>query len=964
QQQQKSPSLSFMPQRRISQSNQILNTIQQVDQILEMKQLKRLQINIILSKQQYDQKFEVNKQHQVQNQKKANLQDLELIQSQQLNKLVQIQVNVKLDNSKSFQKCLKQYLIILQKVNKSDLQIRLNALKVLRNISNFNKDFQIYESIQNDLCEIGFMKLLCNVIINEVNENTKTEFIIGLNDFMNESNQQIKSAFYNYLVQDENNQFLLTLQNFLLSSFKQFKEYIIQPNFNILNNQIKYNNQFQEYIKQKVKKSFQVLELIKLSCKQNYIEMQNFYRNQVNLDGCIKKQSINFIILISDIFSKYHKQINEENLHFGKQIIETLIQMIIGPCKENQKILAQSKIFENIQDIMNELFEKDIIKLEYQGDFIEFNNKILFLIYLLFEGNQDQQVIQKLCKLINPRLFYNQIIKHYKNYSQIQGLLKNKHKGLYLCSINFFSNKQKKNEFLSTLNIEQLDKFIMDNEKYLSKKYKFIESWLYQLKSQQLLSLCNKNYIIIQYLSFVNNTFKKMCKEIIEQQDEQLKKNIIQIKQQIVSIEIINQQNLVQKIYFPKDPLTQYLSKTTKERFLENAIINSANDKIKFLLSFNQIFQDEMKHFLKLRAIGIYFHLSIIKNAKNLNLFLIFIINLFLFFDQYDDNFICIFITYLQILSTFLILFFWMILKFPLEYFLSIFLFNIFFFFFRYTEIQRKYQSRIKKNKYQNIFRIYNFFKSSHILYLIINILVSVIGLCFSKIFYTFLLLDIIDRSPVLKNIIKPVTINAKQLLLSVIIGCTFLYIYSALGYYSDIKKTLIYTNNQNYEICSTPWDCFTFILGQALRQGGGIGDLIQMPDPINHSQYYYRFIYDLTFYLIINVIWLNIIFGIIIDAFAELRDAKNAKDFDQQNKCFICNLERDVFENQGLNFKKHRKKEHNIWNYIYYIVYLQQKDKNSFNGTDYYIQNKLKNDDITWYPIGRAIQIECLKDE
>ena len=46
----------------------------------------------------------------------------------------------------------------------------------------------------------------------------------------------------------------------------------------------------------------------------------------------------------------------------------------------------------------------------------------------------------------------------------------------------------------------------------------------------------------------------------------------------------------------------------------------------------------------------------------------------------------------------------------------------------------------------------------------------------------------------------------------------------------------------------------------------------------------------------------MNIIFGIIIDTFAgtifflknlELRDNKNTKDDDMENKCYICNLDR-----------------------------------------------------------------------
>lgn len=50
------------------------------------------------------------------------------------------------------------------------------------------------------------------------------------------------------------------------------------------------------------------------------------------------------------------------------------------------------------------------------------------------------------------------------------------------------------------------------------------------------------------------------------------------------------------------------------------------------------------------------------------------------------------------------------------------------------------------------------------------------------------------------------------------------------------------------------------------------------MPNPYDYSDYIGRFFYDLTFYLLINVLWLNIIFGIIVDSFAELRDEKKEK--------------------------------------------------------------------------------------
>lgn len=59
-----------------------------------------------------------------------------------------------------------------------------------------------------------------------------------------------------------------------------------------------------------------------------------------------------------------------------------------------------------------------------------------------------------------------------------------------------------------------------------------------------------------------------------------------------------------------------------------------------------------------------------------------------------------------------------------------------------------------------------------------------------------------------------------------------------------------------------------------------------------NAQGFYFRSIYDLTFFLLIVTILLNIIFGIIIDTFAQLREISKNRDYDQKNFCFICNQE------------------------------------------------------------------------
>ena len=68
---------------------------------------------------------------------------------------------------------------------------------------------------------------------------------------------------------------------------------------------------------------------------------------------------------------------------------------------------------------------------------------------------------------------------------------------------------------------------------------------------------------------------------------------------------------------------------------------------------------------------------------------------------------------------------------------------------------------------------------------------------------------------------------------------------------------------------------------------GGGIGDALLKPElTTNSNEYYTRIAYDLMFFVLINVIFMNIIFGIIIDTFAQLRDIRTEQDKYRENVC------------------------------------------------------------------------------
>lgn len=77
---------------------------------------------------------------------------------------------------------------------------------------------------------------------------------------------------------------------------------------------------------------------------------------------------------------------------------------------------------------------------------------------------------------------------------------------------------------------------------------------------------------------------------------------------------------------------------------------------------------------------------------------------------------------------------------------------------------------------------------------------------------------------------------------------------------------------------------------------------------------------------------------GIIIDTFTQLREEHENKEKDKKEKCFICGENLDILEKQPGGFNHHTEYVHQIWNYIYYIAYLDRKSKTDLSGFESYV--------------------------
>ncbi|XP_068181025.1 inositol 1,4,5-trisphosphate-gated calcium channel ITPR3 isoform X2 [Antennarius striatus] len=156
---------------------------------------------------------------------------------------------------------------------------------------------------------------------------------------------------------------------------------------------------------------------------------------------------------------------------------------------------------------------------------------------------------------------------------------------------------------------------------------------------------------------------------------------------------------------------------------------------------------------------------------------------------------------------------------------------------------------------------------------------------------------------------------------------------------------------------CDTLLMCIVTVLNHGLRNGGGVGDVLRKPSK-NEPLFPARVIYDLLFYFIVIIIVLNLIFGVIIDTFADLRSEKQKKEEILKTTCFICGLERDKFDNKTVSFEEHIKLEHNIWNYLYFIVLVREKNKTDYTGPESYVAHMIKNNNLDWFPRMQAMSL------
>ncbi|XP_018602387.1 inositol 1,4,5-trisphosphate-gated calcium channel ITPR3 isoform X7 [Scleropages formosus] len=732
-----------------------------------------------------------------------------------------------------------------------------------------------------------------------------------------------------------------------------------------------------------------ILRFLQLLCENHNQDLQNFLRCQNNKTNYnLVCETLQFLDIMCGsttgglgLLGLY---INENNVGLITQTLETLTEYCQGPCQENQTCIVTHE--SNGIDIITALILNDISPLcRYRMDMVlQLKDNASKLLLALMESRHDSENAERILFNLRPQELVEVIKKAYLEDSETEdGAVSPREVG--------------HNIYILALQLARHNKALL----HLLKPPKRAK----EEGEEGISSMLNLN----------NRPLSQMLKSTAP--GEQLEQDPLEYyESHTAQIEIVREDRSMEQIVFPVHPICQFLTEESKTRVFTTTEQDEQGSKVTHFFQQTSFLHNEMEWQKKLRSMPVLYWFSRRMSlwgsiSFNLAVFINLIMALFFPYDSGQG----------AIDSSMLSMMFWGFASlsvmglFSQRYGLrpltiALILRSIYYFGIGPTLILLGTLNLINKivfvvsfvgNNGTFIMGYQAILMDVEFLYHLAYVLISLLGLCVHELFYSILLFDLIYREETLLNVIKSVTRNGRSILLTALLALILVYLFSIVGFLflkndfimevdrlpephpgsghkeasqdflrscpedrvgcmteEAVPSVLAEEEEDNTErACDTLLMCIVTVLNHGLRNGGGVGDVLRKPSK-DETLFPARVVYDLLFYFIVIIIVLNLIFGVIIDTFADLRSEKQKKEEILKTTCFICGLERDKFDNKTVSFEEHIKVEHNIWNYLYFIVLVREKNKTDYTGPESYVAHMIKNKNLDWFPRMQAMSL------
>ena len=235
-------------------------------------------------------------------------------------------------------------------------------------------------------------------------------------------------------------------------------------------------------------------------------------------------------------------------------------------------------------------------------------------------------------------------------------------------------------------------------------------------------------------------------------------------------------------------------------------------------------------------------------------------------------------------------------------------------------------------------------------------LLMLILGLIIHPFFMVANMLDI-TRIEIMSLVFKVLWRSQKKFILFFIGFVLFEYYFSIIAYF--------YFSDLYQKNCNQLWVCLLTTFDETFKQYGSIGAFMNLVEPkklgVSHEDqdfYFSKFFFDNLQFIILPLLMVKVVTGTLIDTFGEIKSKLKEKSDDEKKICFICGIKRETLDKSSSRkqgFFTHIKHDHYLWNYVFYRTYLELKDKTKFNGNESYVFEKIKKNDISWFPVNQT---------
>uniref|UniRef100_A0A2K6FXG2 Inositol 1,4,5-trisphosphate receptor n=1 Tax=Propithecus coquereli TaxID=379532 RepID=A0A2K6FXG2_PROCO len=738
-----------------------------------------------------------------------------------------------------------------------------------------------------------------------------------------------------------------------------------------------------------------ILRFLQLLCENHNRDLQNFLRCQNNKTNYnLVCETLQFLDIMCGsttgglgLLGLY---INEDNVGLVIQTLETLTEYCQGPCHENQTCIVTHE--SNGIDIITALILSDISPLsKYRMDLVlQLKDNASKLLLALMESRHDSENAERILISLRPQELVDVIKKAYLQEDERE-------------NSEVSPREVGHNIYILALQLSRHNKQLQ----HLLKPVKRIQ----EEEAEGISSM----------LSLNNKQLSQMLKSSAPAQEEE-EDPLAYYENHTSQIEIVRQDRSMEQIVFPVPGICQFLTEETKHRLFTTTEQDEQGSKVSDFFDQSSFLHNEMEWQRKLRSMPLIYWFSrrmTLWGSISFNLAVFINIIIAFFYPYMEGASTGVLDSPLISLLFWILICFSIAALFTKRYSIRPLIVALILRSIYYLGIGPTLNILGALNLTNKIVFVVSFvgnrgtfirgYKAMvmdmEFLYHVGYILTSVLGLFAHELFYSILLFDLIYREETLFNVIKSVTRNGRSILLTALLALILVYLFSIVGFLflkddfilevdrlpdnrsrasplgmphgattfvgtcsgdkmdcvSEVSVPEVLEEDGELDsterACDTLLMCIVTVMNHGLRNGGGVGDILRKPSK-DESLFPARVVYDLLFFFIVIIIVLNLIFGVIIDTFADLRSEKQKKEEILKTTCFICGLERDKFDNKTVSFEEHIKLEHNMWNYLYFIVLVRVKNKTDYTGPESYVAQMIKNKNLDWFPRMRAMSL------